>query len=179
MRCVARRSQKFLLATIAIEIFAESEGNEARESAPDERRHEEKTKMTTLLFVMPWVASMCGAVMIGKALRDWEVGHQNGDGWKRLATLLVAAFVFPSLAHAQAVDLQTATESGNAIIMYLSGTLAAVGIVAAGVAMMMGRQSIAKWAFAGAMICGLSFAIVKTMWSNFGLTPPDVSTFTP
>ena len=50
----------------------------------------------------------------------------------------------PSLANAQGADLKTATESGNAIIMYLSGILAAVGIVAAGVAMMMGRRSIAK-----------------------------------
>ena len=135
--------------------------------------------MTTLLFMLPWVASVCGAVMIGKALRDWEVGQPNADGWKRLATILAAGFLFPTLAQAQAVDLQTATESGNAIIMYLSGTLAAVGIVAAGVAMMMGRQSIAKWAFAGAMISGLSFAIVRTMWTNFGLTAPDVSTFAP
>ena len=45
--------------------------------------------------------------------------------------------------------------------------------------MMMGRQSIAKWAFAGAMVSGLAFAIVRTMWQNFGLTPPEVTTFTP
>jgi len=61
--------------------------------------------------------------------------------------------------------------------MYLSGTLAAVGIVAAGVAMMMGRQSIAKWAFAGAVICGLAFAIVRTIWSSMGIEAGDVSTF--
>lgn len=135
--------------------------------------------MTTLLFVLPWVASVCGAVMIGKALRLWEVRPPGGENrrWAAAIASLVAAF--PSLAHAQAVDLQQAVGSGNAIIMYLSGTLAAVGIVSAGVAMMMGRQSIAKWAFAGAMVSGLAFAIVRTMWQNFGLTAPDVSTFTP
>jgi hypothetical protein len=56
---------------------------------------------------------------------------------------------------------------------------AAVGIVAAGVAMMMGCQSIAKWAFAGAMVSGLAFAIVRTMWSNMGLEASGVSTFAP
>jgi len=63
--------------------------------------------------------------------------------------------------------------------MYLCGVFAAVGIVTAGVSMMAGRPNIAKWSFAGAMVSGLGFAIVKTMWSNFGLTPADVSTFTP
>jgi type IV secretory pathway VirB2 component (pilin) len=135
--------------------------------------------MTTLLFMLPWVASVCGAVMIGKALRLWEIQPGIGDSRKRLLALLSASLLFPSFARAQAVDLQTAVESGNAIIMYLSGTLAAVGIIAAGVAMMMGRQSIAKWAFAGAFVSGLAFAIVRTMWENFGLTAPDVSTFTP
>ena len=135
--------------------------------------------MTTLLSVMPWVASVLGAVLIGNALRLWEVSPRSGENWRRLAILAGAAVVLPSLARAQAADLQTAVESGNAIIMYLSGTLAAVGIVAAGVAMMMGRQSIAKWAFAGAMVSGLAFAIVRTMWSNFGLPAPDVSSFAP
>ena len=133
--------------------------------------------MSTLLFIVPWVASVCGAVMIGKALRLWEVKPTEGIG-KRFALFASVALAFPSFAQA-ATDLQTSVESGNAIIMYLSGTLAAVGIVASGVAMMMGRQSIAKWAFAGAMVSGLAFAIVRTMWSNFGLTAPDVSTFTP
>lgn len=134
--------------------------------------------MTTLLFVLPWVASVCGALMIGKALRLWEVQPQGGDR-KWAAAVLSLIAMWPSLAQAQAADLQTAVSSGNAIIMYLSGTLAAVGIVSAGVAMMMGRQSIAKWAFAGAMVSGLAFAIVRTMWQNFGLTPPEVTTFTP
>ena len=134
--------------------------------------------MTTLLFVMPWLASVCGAVMIGIALRLWEVGPQGGQNRHRLMVLMSAALAFPSLTHA-AVDLQTATESGNAIIMYLSGILAAVGIVAAGVAMMMGRQSVAKWAFAGAMVSGLAFAIVKTMWGSVGLTATGLSSFTP
>ena len=135
--------------------------------------------MTTLLFVLPWVASVSGAVMIGKALRLWDVRPQGGENRKWAAVCLSLIAAFPSLAHAQAADLQTAVGSGNAISMYLSGTLAAVGIVSAGVAMMMGRQSIAKWAFAGAMVSGLAFAIVRTMWQNFGLTAPDVSTFTP
>ena len=135
--------------------------------------------MTTLLFLMPWMASLCGAVMIGHALRLWEVRPQGRENVKRLWMLLGAAVAFPSLAQAQAVDLQTAVESGNAVIMYLSGALAAVGIIAAGIAMMMGRHSIAKWSFAGAMVSGLAFAIVRTMWTNFGLTAPDVGAFNP
>ena len=135
--------------------------------------------MTTLLFLMPWVASLCGAVMIGHALRLWEFQSQGGENRKRGWMLFSAAFVFPSMARAQGVDPQTAVESGNAIIMYLSGTLAAVGIIAAGISMMMGRHSIAKWSFAGAMVSGLAFAIVRTMWTNFGLTAPDVGPFTP
>ena len=135
--------------------------------------------MTTLLFLMPWMASLCGAVMIGHALRLWEVRPQGRENVKRLWVLLGAAVAFPSLAQAQAVDLQTAVESGNAVIMYLSGSLAAVGIIAAGIAMMMGRHSIAKWSFAGAMVSGLAFAIVRTMWTNFGLTAPDVGAFNP
>lgn len=134
--------------------------------------------MTTLLFVMPWVASVCGAVMIGKALRLWEIQPQGGENRKRMAILALAALVFPSFVRA-ASDLQTSVESGNATIMYLSGTLAAVGIIAAGIAMMTGRHQIAKWAFAGAMVSGLAFAIVKTMWTNFGLTAPEVGAFTP
>jgi hypothetical protein len=93
--------------------------------------------------------------------------------------MAAAALAMPTLAQAQQVDLRTAAESGNAIIMYLSGSFAAIGIVAAGVAMMMGRQSIAKWAFAGAMVSGLSFAIVRTMWSNMGLEAAGVSSFSP
>jgi hypothetical protein len=134
--------------------------------------------MTTLLFVMPWVATVCGAVMIGKALRLWEISPQGGENRKRMAILALAALAFPSFVRA-ASDLQTSVESGNATIMYLSGTLAAVGIIAAGIAMMTGRHQIAKWAFAGAMVSGLAFAIVKTMWTNFGLTAPEVGAFTP
>ena len=61
----------------------------------------------------------------------------------------------------------------------LAAAFGGIGIVTAGVAMMTGRQSIAKWAFAGALVAGLAFPIVKTMWTNIGLTPPDVSTYTP
>jgi len=62
--------------------------------------------------------------------------------------MALTVLALPSLTHAQSIDQRTATESGHAIIMYLSGVFAAVGIVAPGVAMMMGRQSIARWAFA-------------------------------
>jgi type IV secretory pathway VirB2 component (pilin) len=133
--------------------------------------------MTTLLFLMPWVASLCGAVMIGYALRLWEVRPAGGENRKRLWALACAALAFPSLAHAQAADLQQAVEAGNGIIMYLSGTFAAVGIVAAGIAMMTGRHAIAKWALAGAVVSGLAFAIVRTIWESAGLTAPDVGTF--
>jgi hypothetical protein len=97
--------------------------------------------------------------------------------WRRKGAWLTVLALSPTLAQAQTVDLRTATESGNAIIMYLSGAFAAVGIVAAGVAMMTGRQAIAKWAFAGAMVSGLAFAIVRTMWSNMGLEAADVGSF--
>jgi len=140
----------------------------------------EKT-MTTLIVVTPYVALVFGVAMLARALHLYSENRPRraGNNWQKTAFLIFAALAVPSLAHAQAVDLRTATESGNAIIMYLSGTLAAVGIVAAGVAMMMGRQSIAKWAFAGAMISGLAFAIVRTMWSNMGLEAANVSSFAP
>jgi hypothetical protein len=140
----------------------------------------EKT-MTTLIVVTPYVALVLGVGMLVRALHLYSESRLRtaGNNWRKAAFLFFAALALPSLAHAQAVDLRTATESGNAIIMYLSGTLAAVGIVAAGVAMMMGRQSIAKWAFAGAMISGLAFAIVRTMWSNMGLEAANVSSFAP
>ena len=133
--------------------------------------------MTTLLFVLPWVAAVCGAAMIGHALRLWQVSLENGENRKRSWLIVIAMLAFPSLAQAQAADLQTAVESGNAIIMYLSGTFAAVGIVAAGIAMMTGRHAIAKWALAGAVVSGLAFAIVRTIWESAGLTAPDVGTF--
>jgi hypothetical protein len=117
------------------------------------------------------------ATTIAKALSLYSVRRHSSNG-RKLAVLMGLVFLAPNLAQA-AVDLQTATESGNAIIMYVCGSLVAVGIVTAGVAMMTGRQSIAKWAFAGALVAGLAFPIVKTMWTNIGLTPPDVSTYTP
>ena len=137
--------------------------------------------MTTMILIASYLALGLGAAMMARALHLYsEIRPQSVENnWRRLALLFCATLALPSLAQAAAVDLRTATESGNAVIMYLSGILAAVGIVAAGVAMMMGRQSIAKWAFAGAMICGLSFAIVKTMWSNMGLEAAGVSSFTP
>ena len=133
--------------------------------------------MKTFLYILPWLSPSCAAVLIGKALSLLPVRRPARFG-SRLAALVSLAVLVPSLAHAS-VDLQTAAESGNAIIMYVCGSLVAVGIVTAGVAMMTGRQSIAKWAFAGAVVAGLAFPIVKTMWDNIGLTPPDVSTFTP
>jgi hypothetical protein len=119
--------------------------------------------------------------MLARALHLYsEIRPQSAEGNRsRLAILFAVTLIWPTLAQAASVDLKTATESGNAIIMYLSGTFAAVGIVAAGVAMMMGRQSIAKWAFAGAMVSGLAFAIVRTMWSNMGIEAADVGTFSP
>ncbi len=137
--------------------------------------------MTTLILVTPYVAFVLGVAMMMKALHLYSATRPQSVevNRRKVALLFCASLVFPSLAHAQAVDLKTATESGNAIIMYLSGSIAAVGIVAAGVAMMMGRQSIAKWAFVGAMVSGLAFAIVRTMWSNMGLEAADVGTFTP
>jgi hypothetical protein len=137
--------------------------------------------MTTMILITPQVAFVLGMAMMARALHLYSKSrpHSTESNWRKLGLLLAATLALPTLVQAQAVDLKTAAESGNAIIMYLSGTLAAVGIVAAGVAMMMGRQSIAKWAFAGAMISGLAFAIVRTMWSNMGLEAAGVSTFTP
>lgn len=133
--------------------------------------------MTTLLFVMPWVASLCGAAMIGHALRLWEVRPQDREMRMRSLAVWFVVLMIPSLAHAQAANLQQAVEAGNGIIMYMSGTFAAVGIVAAGIAMMTGRHAIAKWALAGAVVSGLAFAIVRTIWQSAGLTAPDVGTF--
>lgn len=137
--------------------------------------------ITTLIEVTPYAASALGVAMMARALHLYlENRPQAAEGNRRKLTLILfTALALPTLAQAQAVDLRTAVESGNAIIMYLSGIFAAVGIVAAGVAMMMGRQSIAKWAFAGAMVCGLAFAIVKTMWGNMGLEAAGVSSFAP
>ena len=137
--------------------------------------------MTTLILLTPYVALALGAAMLARALHlHSELRPQSTESNRnRLFVLFAVTLAWPTLAQAASVDLKTATESGNAIIMYLSGTFAAVGIVAAGVAMMMGRQSIAKWAFAGAMVSGLAFAIVRTMWSNMGIEAADVGTFTP
>ncbi|MFT3868419.1 MAG: hypothetical protein QM715_07970 [Nibricoccus sp.] len=135
--------------------------------------------MIILIEVMPYVALVVGSVLLAKALHLYSANRLqvvSGDRRKQML-MAFAVIAIPTLSHAQAVDLRTATESGNAIIMYLSGIFAAVGIVAAGVAMMMGRQSIAKWAFAGAMVSGLAFAIVKTMWGNMGLEAAGVSSF--
>ena len=137
--------------------------------------------MTTLILLTPYVALALGAAMLARALHLYsEKRPQSAESnQRRLWFLFAATLSWPTLGQAASVDLKTATESGNAIIMYLSGTFAAVGIVAAGVAMMMGRQSIAKWVFAGAMVSGLAFAIVRTMWSNMGIEAADVGTFTP
>ena len=135
--------------------------------------------MTTLVLMTPYLASLLGAAMVTKALHLYFESRPQRlqSPWRRVVCLVIAMLALPSLAQVAAVDLRTATESGNAIIMYLSATFAAVGVVAAGVAMMMGRQSIAKWAFAGAMVSGLAFAIVKTMWTAMGIEASDVGTF--
>ena len=137
--------------------------------------------MTILTQVTPYVAFVTGVAMMVRAFQlTMESRPPAADGRGRKLVLLgITAQALPSLARAAAVDLRTATEAGNAIIMYLSATFAAVGIVAAGVAMMMGRQSIAKWAFAGAMVSGLAFAIVRTMWSNMGIEASNVGSFAP
>jgi hypothetical protein len=140
-----------------------------------------ESNMTTLVHLTPYVAFSLGVAMMMRALHLYSESRPQTpvSSWQKLAVWFGAMLAWPTLAHAQAVDLRTATEAGNAIIMYLSGTFAAVGIVAAGVAMMMGRQSIAKWAFAGAMVSGLAFAIVRTMWSNMGIEASNVGTFSP
>jgi hypothetical protein len=135
--------------------------------------------MTTLILIAPYAALLFGTALLARALHlasQYRPQTAENSG-RKAALLLFATLAMPSLAQAAVADLRTATAAGNAIIMYLSGTLAAVGIVAAGVAMMMGRQSIAKWAFAGAVICGLAFAIVRTIWSSMGIEAGDVSTF--
>jgi len=138
-----------------------------------------KTTMNTITVMLPYVVLALGLAIYMKALvlladRTTRPAKKVRRGWD---PALIAILAWPAAAQAQVVNLRTATESGNAIIMYLSATFAAVGIVAAGVAMMMGRQSIAKWAFAGAMVSGLAFAIVRAMWTNMGLEASDVSTF--
>jgi hypothetical protein len=166
----------------AIESFAEAMGSSATGTAPASADAKRKNQMNQIIEGLHYVAVFFGAAMLMKALHlSLENRRLVADlnPSRRLVFAVLAAFAAPSLAHAQTVDLRTATESGNAIIMYLSGTFAAVGIVAAGVAMMMGRQSIAKWAFAGALVSGLAFAIVRTMWSNMGLEAAGVSTFAP
>lgn len=135
--------------------------------------------MNELVFAAPYLALICGAALLGRALQfsNQSPMQPRARGW-RLAFVLLGLVALPSISHAQ-TPLTTAVEAGNAIIMYLCGVFAAVGIVTAGVSMMTGRPTMAKWAFAGAMVSGLGFAIVKTMWTNFGLTPADVSTFAP
>ena len=131
--------------------------------------------MNELMIAMPWLALLCGLALYLKALHLDE-RHSTNHALPRRLLLLALAVGLPSLAQAQ-VDLKTSVQSGNAIIMYLCGVFAAVGIVTSGVSMMAGRPTIAKWSFAGAMVSGLGFAIVKTMWTSFGLTPADVGTF--
>lgn len=135
--------------------------------------------MTTLILIAPYVAFALGVMFLARALGLQLPTPTAEERRHKLALLFVGIFALPTLSFAQAkaVDLRAATESGNAIIMYLSGTFAAVGIITAGIAMMMGRQSIAKWAFVGAMVCGLAFAIVRTMWSSMGLEASNVGTF--
>lgn len=133
--------------------------------------------MKELMIAMPWLALLGGLALYLKALSLGEDEVKAGRGaLRRRVAWWVLALRLPSLAHAQ-VDLKSSVQSGNAIIMYLCGVFAAVGIVTSGVSMMAGRPTIAKWSFAGAMVSGLGFAIVKTMWTSFGLTPADVGTF--
>ncbi len=124
--------------------------------------------------------TFAGLVMVSLFVFRWRaksIQAPRSLSWRRQGAVFALTALTPVVAQAQTVDLRTATEAGNAIIMYLSGAFAAIGIVAAGVAMMTGRQSIAKWAFAGAMVSGLAFAIVRTMWSSMGLEAADVGSF--
>ncbi|MGC4074934.1 MAG: hypothetical protein QM760_21030 [Nibricoccus sp.] len=149
---------------------------------PLKRRLQAEMTMTTLISMTPYVASALGTALLMRAAHMYSKpkAHTATNANQRRMFLFATILLAPTIAQAQTgVDLRTAAESGNAIIMYLSGTLAAIGIVAAGVSMMMGRQAIAKWAFAGAMISGLAFAIVRTMWSNMGLEAAGVSSFAP
>ena len=135
--------------------------------------------MNTLIQLIPSLVLALGVALFLKALHLYQSGKlSTGANLRaRLAVLITSLVTMPSFAQAAVTDLKTATESGNAIIMYLSGVFAAIGIVTAGVAMMMGRQAVAKWAFVGAMVCGLAFAIVRTMWSSMGLEAADVGSF--
>lgn len=135
--------------------------------------------MNTISVMMPYVVLALGLAINVKALLLLmeRTAQSASNARRRWGPAVLALLASPVAAQAQVVNLRAATESGNAIIMYLSATFAAVGIVAAGVAMMMGRQSIAKWAFAGAMVSGLAFAIVRAMWINMGLEASDVGTF--
>jgi hypothetical protein len=99
--------------------------------------------------------------------------------WQRLARSFALLFLAPAMALAQTADLRTAMESGNGIIMYVCGTLVAVGLVSAGIAHGMGRHGVAKAALVGALISGAAFPIVKAYWGNVGLTTPEVSAFAP
>lgn len=75
--------------------------------------------MTNLVEVTPYAVSAFGVAMMAKALHLYsESRPQTAEGNRRKLTLvLFVALAMPSLAHAAAVDLRTATESGNAIIM--------------------------------------------------------------
>lgn len=134
--------------------------------------------MRILISLLPWATALSGAALIGRAFALWPARADTLAARRRLGAAIFLLLCVTPLAQAQTADLQTATQAGDAVIMYVCGVLVAIGIVTAGVAMMMGRQSIAKWALAGALISGLAFPIVKTLWSNVGLTAPDVSTFT-
>ena len=173
--------EEFFLKAAQLAGRFKSDWKAPRDSAPTSAGTTTEKTMTTMILMTPYVAFVLGVAMMVRALHLYcETLPQSKQGnWRKLLAMVLATLALPTLAQAQGVDLRQGVESGNAIIMYLSGTLAAVGIVAAGVAMMMGRQSIAKWAFAGAMISGLSFAIVRTMWSNMGLEAANVGTFAP
>jgi len=137
--------------------------------------------MTSLMMTIIYLALGLAVALMMRALCVYPQACLSKRENQRAKSLLLlcVTFALTPLARGASVDLRTAAESGNAIMMYLSGSLAAVGVVAAGVAMMMGRQSIAKWAFAGAMVSGLAFPIVRTMWSNMGLEAADVGSFGP
>jgi hypothetical protein len=75
--------------------------------------------MTTMILVTPYLAFVCGVAMMAGALHLWEQepreAHPQG-GWRKHLLTVAALLAVPTFAQAQ-VDLRTATESGNAIIM--------------------------------------------------------------
>ena len=57
--------------------------------------------MNTLLYVVPWAASIGGALLIGKALRLWETQASSGQAWRYGILISFLLVLLPSFAFAQ------------------------------------------------------------------------------